>query len=129
MPDHVDLSLSPISGAWQVMSAGSPALATQSGNGIEFVFSGLPILFFNIAVLTDRDLSSETLSSRLPTQQRRGFAEAAMRHALDVAAEAHGEQPTVLHATDVGRPLYARMGYEAISSHVCFIEKPFVEGY
>ena len=64
-----------------------------------------------------------------PTQQRRGFAEAAMRHALDAAASAHGERPTVLHATDAGRPLYARMGYEAISSHLCFIEKRFLEGH
>ena len=50
-----------------------------------------------------------------PTHQKRGFAEAAMRHALSVAADKFGERPTFLHATDAGRPIYARMGYEAVA--------------
>ncbi len=65
----------------------------------------------------------------LPEQQRRGFAEAAMRHALEIAAATHGEKPTTLHATDAGRPIYARMGYEPIASHTAFIEKRFLEGH
>jgi GNAT superfamily N-acetyltransferase len=64
-----------------------------------------------------------------PAQQRRGFAEAAMRRALDVAAQTHGDQDTVLHATDAGRPIYQRMGYQAIASHPLFIEKKFLEGH
>ena len=63
-----------------------------------------------------------------PAQQRRGYAEAAMRHALDVAAQAHGECPTVLHATEAGRPVYERMGYQPISTHTIFMEKQFLHG-
>jgi GNAT superfamily N-acetyltransferase len=64
-----------------------------------------------------------------PAHQRRGYAEAAMRRALEVAATAHGEQPTVLHATEAGRPLYQRMGYAPISTHTLFMEKRFLEGH
>ncbi len=65
----------------------------------------------------------------LPNQQRRGYAEAVMRHALDVMAATHGETPTTLHATEAGRPVYVRMGYEPIASHTAFIERRFLEGH
>jgi GNAT superfamily N-acetyltransferase len=61
-----------------------------------------------------------------PSCQRRGYAEAAMRRALEVAAERHGDRPTVLHATDAGRPIYARMGYAPISTHSFFVERRFL---
>ena len=64
-----------------------------------------------------------------PGQQRRGYAEAAMRHALELASRAHGERPSVLHATEPGRPLYARMGYATISSHTIFMEQRFLAGH
>jgi ribosomal protein S18 acetylase RimI-like enzyme len=64
-----------------------------------------------------------------PSTQRRGYAEAAMRHALEVAAEQHGDCPTVLHATDAGRPIYARMGYVTISTHTLFMEGRFLDGH
>ena len=64
-----------------------------------------------------------------PACQRRGYAEAAMRHSLTVAAERHGDRPSVLHATDAGRPIYARMGYEAISHHTLFMEQRFLDGH
>jgi GNAT superfamily N-acetyltransferase len=64
-----------------------------------------------------------------PAQQRRGYADAAMRRALAAAATAHGESPTVLHATDAGRQVYERMGYAPISTHTLFIEKRFLEGH
>jgi len=69
------------------------------------------------------------LVATMPEQQRRGYAEAVMRHALDVAATAHGEKPTFLHATDAGRPVYARMGYQPVAAHTAFIEKRFLEGH
>jgi predicted acetyltransferase len=69
------------------------------------------------------------LVATMPDQQRRGYAEAAMRHALDSAAARHGDTPTTLHATDAGRPIYARMGYEPIASHTAFIEQRFLEGH
>jgi len=64
-----------------------------------------------------------------PGHQKKGFAEAAMRLALHVAAEKFGERPSFLHATDAGRPIYARMGYETLASHTCFIDKRLLEGH
>jgi hypothetical protein len=39
-----------------------------------------------------------------------------MRHALSAAADKFGERPSFLHATDAGRPIYARMGYETVAT-------------
>jgi GNAT superfamily N-acetyltransferase len=64
-----------------------------------------------------------------PGHQRKGYAEAAMRTALELARQRHGEAPTFLHATDAGRPVYTRMGYEAVASHTLFMEKRFLEGH
>lgn len=64
-----------------------------------------------------------------PGHQRRGYAEAAMRRALEVAADRHGERRTVLHATDAGRPIYQRMGYTSIATHTVFMEKKFLGGH
>lgn len=64
-----------------------------------------------------------------PGYQRRGYADATMRRALDLSAETYADRPTVLHATDAGRPIYERMGYEPISTHTVFIEKRFLEPY
>ena len=64
-----------------------------------------------------------------PAYQRRGFADAAMRRALELSADVHGERPTVLHATEAGRPIYERMGYTAISTHTLFMQKAFLAGH
>ena len=64
-----------------------------------------------------------------PGQQKKGFAEAAMRHALSVAADKFGERPSFLHATDAGKPIYARMGYEPVATHTCFIDKRLLAGH
>ncbi|WP_437738176.1 GNAT family N-acetyltransferase [Sorangium sp. So ce1335] len=47
--------------------------------------------------------------------RRKGYSEAAMRGCLDDALRATGIQRTVLHATDIGRPVYERMGYRAVT--------------
>jgi hypothetical protein len=49
-----------------------------------------------------------------------------MRHALSTAAEKFGERPSFLHATDAGRAIYERMGYETVATHTCFIDKTFL---
>lgn len=54
-----------------------------------------------------------------PARQKRGFAEAVLRQALDSARNAHGCERTVLHATPAGRPVYTRMGYrDVVTYHV-----------
>ena len=64
-----------------------------------------------------------------PGQQRRGYADAAMRRALELSAQVHGERPTVLHASEAGRPVYERMGYATISTHTIFMEKTSLSGH
>ena len=64
-----------------------------------------------------------------PSHQRHGYADAAMRRALEVAARQFGDVPTVLHATDAGRPIYERMGYATIANHTVFMEKKFLTGH
>ncbi len=66
------------------------------------------------------------LVATAPGQQRRGYADAAMRRSLETSARIHGERPTLLHASDAGRPVYERMGYAAISTHTIFMEKKFL---
>ncbi len=64
-----------------------------------------------------------------PVHRRRGYADAAMRRALEVAAAAHGALPTLLHATDAGRPVYERMGYSPIATHTMLMEKRYLDGH
>jgi GNAT superfamily N-acetyltransferase len=262
MRDAVSLSLSQFSRSWRQFAAASPGSLVENGNGVEYVFCGLPIPFFNIAFVTEAGLTAEALANsartaserasgtgmpwmllvtaeRLapgvdasavldgvgfapvipltgmvaervtpaarvpsgldlevpvddtacgamidvnsraygmdldackslygthafwarhvpalgrvdgtpvtcaavlivdgyryvalvatdPPYQRRGFSDAAMRHALEVAASRHGDLPTFLHATEAGRPLYARMGYTPVSTHTGFMDKRFL---
>lgn len=69
------------------------------------------------------------LVATAPAHRRQGYADAVMRRALDVAASAHGERPTVLHATDAGRPIYARMGYAPISTHTLYMDAALLGGH
>ncbi|MDM0015249.1 GNAT family N-acetyltransferase [Variovorax sp. J22P168] len=62
------------------------------------------------------------LVATLPAYRRQGYAEAAMRQALENAAAAVGPRPSVLHATEAGRPIYERMGYSTITSHTLFMD-------
>ena len=265
MQDPVDLSIRQFTDAWQVICANAPNRVVAAADGVQYVFSGIPIAFFNIALPTERDISADRLKAHAtnacefasrhrvpwffvithetlapgmdpavvlngcgltpmmpltgmlaqrvapaatiptgleltvpdddegfsavidvnavaydmeldaskpligrrsfwtnhvavlgttdgkpassaavlmvdgyryvalvatdPGQQRRGYAEAAMRRALEHAAALHGERPTVLHATAAGRPIYARMGYETIANHTVFMEKTFLSGH
>lgn len=49
-----------------------------------------------------------------PIFQRKGYAEAVMRHALTNASKTTGLSRTVLHASRAGYPIYKRMGYDPI---------------
>jgi hypothetical protein len=64
MNDDVTVSIRQIDGAWRLMCAGGPEPAVAAREGIQYIFSGVPIGFFNLAVLTDSDLSAEALGTR-----------------------------------------------------------------
>jgi GNAT superfamily N-acetyltransferase len=51
----------------------------------------------------------------VPGQQKRGFGEAVMRHALALAREQHGAKPSILQSTAQGFELYRRMGYSVVT--------------
>jgi GNAT superfamily N-acetyltransferase len=88
------------------------------------VADGLPIAC--AAVMMVSGYRYVALVATAPEQQRRGYAAAAMRRALADAASVHGEQPTVLHATEAGKPVYEGMGYRTIANHTVFMEKRFL---
>lgn len=69
------------------------------------------------------------LVATAPAYRRRGYGDAVMRRALEAAASAHGECPTVLHATDAGRPIYARMGYVPISTHTLYMDAALLSAH
>jgi GNAT superfamily N-acetyltransferase len=66
------------------------------------------------------------LVATAPDRQRRGYADAAMRHALELARARYGNLPTFLHATEAGRPVYERMGYDIVARHMIFMDKSFL---
>ena len=47
-----------------------------------------------------------------PDHQRRGYAEAVMRHSIEMGMKGMRLTRTSLHATAAGKPLYEAMGYE-----------------
>ena len=59
----VDLSIRQFREAWRLMCGGCPGRSVASGNGIEYIFSGLPIGFFNVAILTRQSISGDALES------------------------------------------------------------------
>ena len=61
--DAVDLSVRQFREAWRLMCAGSPGFTLEEGGGVDYVFSGIPIAFFNVALVTGHDLSGEALQA------------------------------------------------------------------
>ena len=51
----------------------------------------------------------------IPDQQRRGYGEAVMRHAVAEAQREHGVERSILQSTPAGLNLYQRMGYRTIT--------------
>lgn len=87
---------------------GVPALWKDMVGAVGLV-DGMPVATASVATVDD--IAYVALVATSPEHQRKGYAEAVMRHALSLAEERWGPQRTVLHATAAGRPVYARMGY------------------
>lgn len=60
----------------------------------------------------------------LPEYRRRGYAEAVMRHSLDTAEQATGVRRSVLHASQMGRPVYETMGYRPVATFRYYMVQP-----
>jgi hypothetical protein len=56
------------------------------------------------------------LVATLPAAQRKGYGEATVRMALYEGYQATGFKRSVLHATDAGFPVYARVGYRPVAT-------------
>ena len=113
------------------LSAAQPLLASRG-----FWTDHLPVLGYaggrpvsTSSVLMVDGVHYVALVATDPGQQRRGYAEAAMRRALELSAQAHGAGLALLHATDAGRPIYQRMGFEPTSTQTIFMEKTALAGH
>ena len=63
------------------------------------------------------------LVATLPGEQRKGYAEAAMRNVLDRSRAAGLNKRTYLHASGAGKPVYLRMGYEITAEYTLYIKQ------
>jgi len=63
MKDPVQHSIRQFAGAWRLMCGASSRFATSSDDNLELVFSGLPVAFFNVGIVTGHDLSADALAS------------------------------------------------------------------
>jgi ribosomal protein S18 acetylase RimI-like enzyme len=52
------------------------------------------------------------LVATLPQEHGKGYAEAVMRKAIEQAQSEMGKQRIILHASDMGQPLYRSMGFD-----------------
>ncbi|HET7109000.1 MAG TPA: GNAT family N-acetyltransferase [Candidatus Acidoferrum sp.] len=60
----------------------------------------------------------------LPEKRGRGYAEALLRHADAFLRHRYSVKETVLHATEMGRPVYARMGFQAVDEFAGYLCVP-----
>lgn len=63
----------------------------------------------------------------LPECRGRGFAEALVRHMDVFMRRRYGVEETVLHATEMGRPVYERMGFQAVDEFAAYLCVPEME--
>jgi len=57
----------------------------------------------------------------LPKHRGRGYAEALLRHMDRFMRLRYGVNETVLHATEMGRPVYQRMGFRAVDEFAAYL--------
>ena len=63
----------------------------------------------------------------LPEYRGRGYAEALLRHMDAFMRQRYGVKETVLHATEMGRPVYERMGFRAVDEFAAYLCVPEME--
>jgi ribosomal protein S18 acetylase RimI-like enzyme len=67
------------------------------------------------AIVQSGDVLGVYNVATVPGHQRRGYAEAVMRHALEDAWIRHGKSGVILQSTPAGLRLYQRMGFRTIT--------------
>jgi ribosomal protein S18 acetylase RimI-like enzyme len=60
----------------------------------------------------------------LPEYRGRGYAEALLRHMDAYMRRQYGVNETVLHATEMGRPIYERMGFQVVDEFAAYLCVP-----
>lgn len=73
------------------------------------------------AAATAERISYLMWMATLPHARQKGYAEAIIRRAWEDAQALDGAKFTVLHATKMGRPVYARLGYVAVAEFPTFV--------
>jgi ribosomal protein S18 acetylase RimI-like enzyme len=51
----------------------------------------------------------------------RGYAEAILRHMDEFMKQRYGVTESVLHATELGKPIYERIGFRCVDEYSCFL--------
>ena len=60
----------------------------------------------------------------LPEYRGRGYAEALLRHMDAFMRRRYGVKETVLHATEMGKPIYERMGFQFVDEFAAYLCLP-----
>jgi GNAT superfamily N-acetyltransferase len=60
----------------------------------------------------------------LPAHRGRGYAEALLRHMDAFMKRRYGVKESVLHATEMGRPIYERVGYRMVDEFAAYLCLP-----
>jgi len=63
MNDDVAFSISQFRDAWRLMCGACPGYLTGGASDVDYIFSGLPIPFFNAAIVGARDISRDALTT------------------------------------------------------------------
>ena len=83
-------------------------------------YEGQPVS--SAVVLDAANTRYVALVATLPGEQRKGYAEAAMRNVLERSRAAGLNQRTYLHASAAGKPVYLRMGYEITAEYTLYMK-------
>ncbi len=76
------------------------------------------------AAVTLEDICYVMCIATIESARNQGAATAIVRRAWHDARQKDGAKFTVLHATDKGRPVYARLGYTAVADFPGFVWEP-----
>lgn len=77
------------------------------------------------ALITSGDVAGVHYVGTLASHRRRGFGEAMTRHAVDEGAKA-GCRISALQASEMGQPIYERMGFRTVTSYKTFVRPEWI---